>query len=169
MKNYFLNCILFLCPISKECYILNENQRYPRPLNVCQCHWSSTKRLFFFLLVWSSFWHVPPFFRFLWLVLGRSTFYKWRRHNDLFLWRNLFVYFSSMLNITSNSYKLVDKLNIISNLTDWLVLDKVCELSTSSSKISLSNTVENNIICFRAVCTERGSGWRVYPNFWKIC
>ena len=54
---------------------------------------------------------------------------------------NLFVYFSSMLNITSNN-SLVDKLTLISNLSDWLVLhDKVCE----SNHINVLNSVEDKV------------------------
>ena len=52
----------------------------------------------------------------------------------------LAIYFSIMLNITCNN-SLVDKLTLISNLTDWLVLDdKVCKSSTSST-VSIYQTV----------------------------
>ena len=40
LENHFLNCIPFLCPLSKECFILNENKRYPKPLNIYQYHGS---------------------------------------------------------------------------------------------------------------------------------
>ena len=38
------NCISFLCPLSKECFILDKTWRDPKPLNFYQCHWSPTKR-----------------------------------------------------------------------------------------------------------------------------
>lgn len=41
---------------------------------------------------------------------------------------------------------LVVELNLMSYLTDWLVLDtKACGPSTSSNHISLSNSVENSV------------------------
>ena len=49
-----------------------------------------------------------------------------------------------MLNIAPSD-SLVDKLTSISNLNDWLMLDdKVCEPSTSSYRINLSNSLNNN-------------------------
>ena len=49
-----------------------------------------------------------------------------------------------MLNIDSSD-SLVDKLTSISDLNDLLVLDdKVCEPSTSSYRINLSNSLNNN-------------------------
>ena len=41
---YFLNCIPFLCLLSKECFVLNENLRCPKPLNIYQCHLPSTRK-----------------------------------------------------------------------------------------------------------------------------
>ena len=50
-----------------------------------------------------------------------------------------------MLNIASSD-SLVDKLTSISDLNDWLVLDdKVCKPSTSSYRINLSNSLNNNV------------------------
>ena len=49
-----------------------------------------------------------------------------------------------MLNIASSD-SLVDKLTSLSDLNDLLVLDgKVCEPSTSSYCINLSNSLNNN-------------------------
>ena len=46
---------------------------------------------------------------------------------------------------TSNN-SLVDTSRLISNLTDWLVLDdKVCEPSTNPNPINLSNSIKNNV------------------------
>ena len=66
--------------------------------------------------------------------------------SDVTLW---FIYlsicFSSMLNIAPSD-SLVDKLTSVSDLNDWLVLDdKVCEPSTSSYHINLSNSLNNNV------------------------
>ena len=41
MKNCFFNCIPFLCPLSQECFILDKNERYPKPI---QCRWPPTKQ-----------------------------------------------------------------------------------------------------------------------------
>ena len=50
-----------------------------------------------------------------------------------------------MLNI-AHIDSLVDKLTLISDLNDWLVLDdKVCKSSTSSNRINLSNSLNNNV------------------------
>ena len=55
-----------------------------------------------------------------------------------------FIYlFSSKLNIASNE-PMVNKLTLISSLTDRLVLDdNVCESSTSSNQINLLNSLKN--------------------------
>ena len=56
----------------------------------------------------------------------------------------LSVCFSSMLSIASSD-SLVDKLTSVTDVNDWLVLDdKVCESSTSSYRINLSNSLNNN-------------------------
>ena len=61
---------------------------------------------------------------------------------------SFFVYLvirKSMLNIDSSD-SLVDKLTLFSDLNDWLVLgDKVCESSTSSNRINLANSLNNNV------------------------
>ena len=50
-----------------------------------------------------------------------------------------------MLNIASSD-SLVDKLTLISDLNDWMVLyDKFCESSTSSSRINLSERLNSNV------------------------
>ena len=49
-----------------------------------------------------------------------------------------------MLSIASSD-SLVDKLTSVTDVNDWLVLDdKVCESSTSSYHINLSNSLNNN-------------------------
>ena len=49
-----------------------------------------------------------------------------------------------MLSIASSD-SLVDKLTSVTDVNDWLVLDdKVCESSTSSYRINLSNSLNNN-------------------------
>ena len=56
----------------------------------------------------------------------------------------LSICFSSMLSIASSD-SLVDKLTSVTDVNDWLVLDdKVCESSTSSYRINLSNSLNNN-------------------------
>ena len=44
MKHCFFDCTTFLCPLSKECFTLNKNYYYPKPLNVYQCHLSPTEK-----------------------------------------------------------------------------------------------------------------------------
>ena len=57
----------------------------------------------------------------------------------------LSICFSNMLNMASSD-SLVDKLTLISYLNDWLVLDdKLCEPSTSSNRINLSSSLNNNV------------------------
>ena len=56
----------------------------------------------------------------------------------------LFICFSGTLKIAPSD-SLIDKLTSISDLNDLLVLDdKVCEPSTSSYRINLSNSLNNN-------------------------
>ena len=60
---------------------------------------------------------------------------------------NLAKYFTvqSLVSKLASSDSLVDKLTSISDLNDLLVLDdKVCEPSTSSYRINLSNSLNNN-------------------------
>ena len=66
--------------------------------------------------------------------------------SDVALWFIcLSICFSSMLNIAPSD-SLVDKLTSVSDLNDSLVLDdKVCEPSTSSYHINLSNSLNNNV------------------------
>ena len=60
----------------------------------------------------------------------------------------LYICFSSILNIAPSD-SLVEKLTSISDLNVWLVLDdKVCEPSTSSYRINLSN---NFIVCISLI------------------
>ena len=57
----------------------------------------------------------------------------------------LSICFSTMLSIASKD-SLVDKLTLISDLNDWLVLDdQVCESSTCSNRINLSNILNNDV------------------------
>ena len=57
----------------------------------------------------------------------------------------LSICFSTMLNIASKD-SLVDKLTLISDLNDWLVLDdKVCKSSTSTISINLSKSLNNKV------------------------
>ena len=54
------------------------------------------------------------------------------------------------------SDSLLDKLKSISDLNDWLVLDdKVCEPSTSSYRINLSNNLSNNKLNFIKIWPEK--------------
>ena len=50
-----------------------------------------------------------------------------------------------MLSIASSD-SLVDKLTLISDLNDWLMIDdQVCESSTSSNHIDLLNSLNNDV------------------------
>ena len=74
MKNCFFNCIPFLCPLSKEWFILRKSISIQNQFNVV----SQPQRVILFSLVWSWFWHVPVSSILLWILLGCSIFHKQR-------------------------------------------------------------------------------------------
>ena len=60
-----------------------------------------------------------------------------------------FVHYSGPLFFSVECWSLIDKLTLISNLTDWLVLvNKVCEPSTSSTNFNLSNSLTTTYLLY---------------------
>ena len=85
-KKIILHCSPFLCSLSKECFILNENQLCAIQ-NGCQYHCLLTeerRRLFLVpLVIQSCSCLVQACSSLLWLVRGCSILYK-ERHHRLF-------------------------------------------------------------------------------------
>ena len=73
----------------------------------------------------------------------------------LYITRDLFIFFSGMLNMIFNSL-LVYQLTLISNLSDWLMLnDKISEPSENSIHINLSKGVKILLILYSFLHDEK--------------